>query len=78
MNLIPEYKGHNGYIVERRLHANVRGKYKDHRNGCASPHEYFELATFGDRLTKYFDNYGEVSEDDRLLVIIILFLPQLQ
>ena len=58
-NLIPAYKGYNGYITERKLHSGAR-KYKDHANGCASPHEFFELATFGDRLTKY----GENSEED--------------
>ena len=32
LNLIPEYKGYNGYIVDRKLHSGVRRKYKDHYN----------------------------------------------
>jgi hypothetical protein len=55
INLIQKYNGYNDYIKERSaLHSGVRRRLIVREGGAVSPHDIFQMATYGERLSKFF------------------------
>ena len=57
IKLIDKFNGLNGYIKERSaLHSNVRYKFKVREGGAVSPYPIFQMATYGGRFRRFYED----------------------